>query len=229
MKLEMSPSHEDLDHKFESVSPSRFPIVEDKKVYFADFESPELVPGVIVHFVRNVFDRQKHTFQLSAPIGELNYIFSLSENSWASNFYLSFKTKEYEYAVLNLDKDSREELFRTIFEFVRTIAGSFPAMVDEILVAPADTPYTAEEIERCKQQILVDHPDEFTPEDITRDFQGTDIFDLYWKLYGESYVKFRTSKARARARLFQSMAKKELPEWEIRQEMGADFTLVRKQ
>ncbi len=193
----------------------RFPIVENHEKYFTD-DGPELEEGRIVHYETHLdykgTIRQRYTLQKT--IAGLHYIFSLGEYRYYS---MSFKTKEYEYATVHLDENVREELYKTIAGFIESVTVAHPE-INTIEVTPADAPYSSEDIEACITEILARPDNEFQREELMEVYKGADIFDLYRRLFQKTYTQKKPhnwSKARARARLFKTIIKKYLPQWDV--------------
>jgi hypothetical protein len=215
--------------------PWRFPIVHDKEIYYFDHK-PEPQEGVIIHYLfKGGFSSKESTidrFLLQQTIGDIHYLFSLGEADGGA-FHMSFKTKEYEYAKINLNDREREALTKTIRAFIDSITDATENF-QKIIISPADASYSAEEIEACIKDILDSSDNEYTREELLAEYQGFRVFDLYRDIFGKNFHKNHynyKSRARARSRYFQMMAKNELPDWEVDPDAffsGVDFILQRK-
>lgn len=229
--IKETPPNYSNDEKPETM-PATIPIVEDPKTYYFDNE-PELQEGKIIHYTRAGLNReQKNKFLFLQNISGLHYIFSVSETAYGKNVYqLSFKTEEYDFATVNLDKNGMESLVESTVALLRTLTGNFE--IDEIRISPADASYSAEEIEKCMEKILASPKNRYTKEELLSEYKGFRIFDLYETLFKKSFLKNHynsKSRAKARSRLFKAVVKKYLPEWDVATEysLGSNFTLVRK-
>lgn len=212
--------------------PAYFPIIEaEKSVYFSI--EPDAKEDVIVHYLKQgIRDKEKlHRFKLIRVIDGLHYDFLVWQSSTDSYGFL-YETEEYEYATTNLSKIGREVLAKTISSFLESVAKYKNILLDNIYIDPASAAYSAEQIEECKKAILASPKNKHTPEKIDKFYKGYEIFDLYYKLFGEDFggEHYNTkSKMKARSRYFKSMAKKYLPGWEVDDSYGGpDFYLKRK-
>lgn len=226
MKIEENTIYEpEGNDATDEKTPDRFPIINDEKIYY--FSDPEWQEGKIIHFKKGSFgagNEKRHRFILLKKIGGLHYEFLLGE-TYGGAYQFTFKTEEYEYATTNLDKDSRELLFETINAFLKSVSGYSGTNVEEIMISPADASYSAEEIEKCTEEILASPKNKLTREKLKFQYYGFHIFDLYEKLFNKPFHKipFRLkSKAESRTRFLKRMSKKHLTDWEI--DNGDDFS-----
>ena len=237
MKSESLLASEPEKNPYET-NPSDFPIVEseEKEPYFSDEWMPKLKEGMIVHYGKRIgFDEKtKNCFLLLRDIAGLNYIISLTESAHREDLYqLSFKTKEYEYAITDLDEESRDLLFSTVAVFVESSSKYIAEGIKEISISPAGASYSAEEIEQCTQALLASPENPYTKEELETRFKSFRIFDLYDKIFGKDFHEVHynyKNKSGARARLFKSTIKKYFPDWEVSQDsvFGNDFYVRRK-
>lgn len=233
LKEQMPATQKESVHAVGEIAPKSFPIVEDEKVYYFD-SKPNLREGEIVHYMQGVGSQEKwNRFIMSKTIAGLQYIFSFSQ-TFGGAYQLSFKTHEYEFAATNLDEVARDELFTTISAFVESASGYLHDAAKEIRISPAGASYSADEIRQCIDAILASPKNTLTREEITSDYKGFEIFDLYQKLSGKDFHPTHynwKSKARARSRLFKMMGKKYFPNWETVPELSSDtdFVLRRKE
>lgn len=231
-ELVYAPQHEPASAPQEVV-PESFPIIEDSEIYYFD-DKPDLTEGEIIHYLRSSFREKKkwNRFALLKTIGGLHYTFSFSE-TFDDQYQLSFQTQEYELAITNLDADTRNQLFATISAFVESALKYTHNAIKEIRISPARASYSAEEIKQCTDAILASPKNTLTRAELTSEYKGFEIFDLYQELFGNSFhsahYNFK-SKAHARSRLFKMISKKYAQNWEIVQEdsIGGDFILRQK-
>lgn len=212
--------------------PVAIPIVEDTKLHYFNDE-PDPQEGKIIHYKKVGLNReQKNNFLFLQGISGLHYEFYIGETAYGKNVYhFSFKTQEYEFATVNLDKNGMESLIESIVAFLRSVTQKYE--IEEIRISPADASYSAEEIEECMNEILASPKNSYTREELISEYKGFRIFDLYEEMFEKSFLKSHynsRSRAYARSRLFRALVKKYLPEWEIVRDysLRSDFTLVRK-
>lgn len=220
----------------EKVINGRLPVIEDENRY-TRFSDPELEEGRIVHYKKTINflegDKKFDRFKLLKQIGGFNYIFTLA-GSYGS-YSVSFKTSKYEYAVVNLSKEESKILYKTLANFIESIVQAHPS-INEIRISPADSPYSKEEVEVCVDEIMTSTMNELTREEILSEYKGHEVFDLYFRLFGKEFECSSQGKQRSggRSRLFRSIVKKYLPDWEIGDDeygfsVGHDFVIKRRQ
>ncbi len=105
--------------KVESAPETTFyPMVESAVVSIGDRGAPEAILDTIVHYKRYINElTQWEKFVLKKLIGDLNYIFSLSEYE-GKVYSLDFHTEEYQYALTELDEAEEQELMTTCAHFI---------------------------------------------------------------------------------------------------------------
>ncbi|OGN13766.1 MAG: hypothetical protein A3A13_03860 [Candidatus Yanofskybacteria bacterium RIFCSPLOWO2_01_FULL_43_22] len=234
MKKEPSPTldTERVNDAKEGVLYGHFLIIDDKNRY-ARRNEPELQEGKIIHYLNviNFLDGDKrfHRFKLLKQIGGLEYIFTLAESF--GSYSVSFKTKKYEYAIVGLHPEDRDVLFRTLADFIKSVA-EFDQNIKEIMASPADAPYSRKEMEACIEEILTSPNNQLTKEEIVSEYRGNQVFDLYFRLFDKVFERSLKQRHRSggRSRLFKSMFRKYLPGWEISNDfsIGHDFVLKRR-
>lgn len=196
-----------------------YPMVRSTVVSIGDRGAPEAIPDTIVHYMRYISESKKwEKFVLKKLIGDLNYIFSLSE--YDDKIYtFDFSTEEYQYALTELDEAGEEELVATCAQFIEDASRA----ADDLRMlrgwgSPAS--YSRSEIDACREAILSSPKNELSREEV-EGLEGNRIFDEYRELFGEKFpVRHMGGKwrSRGRARLFRSIAKRALPGWELQDE-----------
>lgn len=233
---ESSISKAEFGGEQDETVPERFPVVRDDEIYYSD-RMPEWQEDKIIHFVKGALgggkEGKKNCFMLLKTIAGLHYHFYLAEYFGAH--IMSFKTEEYEYATVNLDKKSQEVLAKTLSAFLESIADYTNDNIKEIHISPAPASYSAEEIETCIDAVLSAPNNKLSRKQLFTKYNGFRVFDLYHELFGKNFLPIHyneKSRAMGRSRLFKMMAKKYLQNWEVSEEpgfsLGSDFRLKRK-
>lgn len=209
----------------------RFSIIHSEEAVCGD-DMPALAENSILHYLQGVPGGEKlHRFKLLTVIDGLHYIFSLSQ-SFGNSYGLSFKTEEYEYATTKLTKEDRDELVKTIAGFVESITAEYAEIIS-VRISPADAGYSSQEIEECTDAILASPENTLTREDLSREYNGYEIFERYRDLFGANFQTRhhnKRSRAPGRSRFFKKMIRNYLSDWQIDDPYGgADFYLKRKE
>lgn len=179
------------------------------------------------------FDSKRNKYVLLSEIAALQYLFRLSGEECGDSFYLSFKTLEYEFAVTNLDEENTQELFEKLADFLETAYIDSNKKILLLDISPADSSYSASDIENCILEITK-NTKEYSEEELREKFKGFKIFDVYRKIIGKDFGDEHynaVSKARARARYFKVKFRKYLKNWEILESYrnSITFSLKRKE
>lgn len=217
------------------VVPTAFPIVTVEGSYYYD-DRPPLQEGTIVHYFEGYIHEKekKNRYALLKIIAGINYIFRLGETSTLGIYGLSFKTEEYEFATVNLSDEDTQELAQTITAFIESVYSDTAQNMHEIHISPADTTYSAEDIEGCMEEILKSPENTLNREELMRKYNGYKIFRLYTELFNKDYddrSHTSGSRASARSRYFKMMFRKNLSNWDVQDSYGLtnDFDLIRKE
>lgn len=209
-----------------------FPVIDTEETYYYEGK-PEFVPGSIVHYFTGVSSNEKkHRFVLEQVVGGLTYIFKLGEEWTPQSYGLSFKTDEYEFATVNLSEEDQAALGKTIAAFIETVSQQAGVEMQEIKISPANAGYTAEEIEKCTEEILASPENSLSKGELLRKYKGFEIFDLYRELFDKDFEDKHyndKNRAPARSRYFKNMFRKYLSGWKA-EEIPVSFAdfLLRK-
>ena len=217
---------------------TRFPVFHLDGQYHYDTPSELFREDQIAHYEYRVHSPGRvevlNRFGLLKTIRGLHFEFKLGQRPY-EGYSLIFKTREYEFATTNLGADAYDEIGFTLAAFIESVAALPEYNMKEILVEPADSSYTIEEMRQCLEQILASPRNESTREELTERYKGSEIFDHYESLFGKQFLKQHyNSKSRAsgRARLFMREAKRYLPNWSVETDFdigGKGFRLKRKE
>ncbi len=210
----------------ESLVPENFPVVQAEGSFFGDDE-PEWVENVVIKFETGSLRQSADKYVLQREIGEFKYLFKLYPefgNPKSTTWTFIFKTKDYNYGTTNLSEGDRRELFQCISAFFDSVQADVGEKMQYIDVSPADSKYSAEELEDCVQAILKTRDNRMTREQLLKHYSGVHLFDHYEKITGKPFDvnrDFRESGGgKARSRLFRAMFKKHLKNWEIDEEVS---------
>ncbi len=201
---------------------SHFPIVKDEGIYHINLDNiPDtLKDGEIVTYTLSLqwknATEESRKYIMVKEIAGLHYVFFLGQSIDNHSQFL-FKTKEYGYAITNLDEQSTNELYSTISSFIESIhaENNNLSIID---ISPADQSYSAKEYQSCLEEILSSPLNKLDRENLKYTYKGAQLFDYYQRIYKKEYpLKHDHWEARSfgRARLFQRMVKKYMPNWEI--------------
>lgn len=131
-------------------------------------------------------------FYLMKKIKELEYYFSLVQDvDKNGDFYFSFDTK-YEYAKTNLNKEQKDDLFKTIESFFDSVSKDQKDNLKRIWMTLSEVNYTAEEIDSCINKILEIDKSK-TKEELLKSGINK-IFELYKNLYKKDFEYTKNSK-----------------------------------
>ena len=172
-------------------------------------------------------------YRLTIEIHGLRYLLRLAGHDNDSEFSLSFKTLEYEYATVGLDEGETERLFKNLADFLESAYEDSGKKILSIEISPADAPYSTLDIERCIKEIM-ENSNEYSEEVLRKEYKGFKIFDLYYELFNKDFTEMNRntkSKALSRSRYFKVKCAKVLLNWEIKETYkgSVDFSLERKE
>jgi len=165
-------------------------------------------------------------FVLKRNIGGYSYLFKLMPHMGMANtkdWTLAFKTEDYGYAVTNLSDSQRAEVFQTLSSFFDSIYQDTGGGINYIEASPADTSYTAEEMEDCLQGIIQTPGNKLSREELIKHYPGIRLFELYKKVTGKQFGDKRITASgggKARSRLFRTMFKKYLENWHVDEKLS---------
>lgn len=226
-KVELSP---------ESLTP--FPIVESKELLCFQSDRPELQEDVITHWRWRSLGVQKelNSFALQHTIDRFDYVVTLKESFYEEGEYsLQSEAKGYGFALMDLDEEAREELFKIRASFIESLTDYAPVHIETIHTTHASVSYSAQDIDDCTERIL-SHPENTYSKEglamLSNEYKGHQIFEIYNRLFGEYFhgeAPNVNERRKARSRLFKSKFKKYLKRWEVVEDAdSSDFFLRRK-
>lgn len=184
---------------------------------FHNNNTPEPEENTIIHYVeQDHTEKQFPRFVLMKTIEGMQYVFTLGE--YIDGWGLRFKTQEYEYARTSLSAEAQDELGKTVASFINTVKSEGGVAVDEIYASPADTSYTAEEIEECRDKIVSFTKGKISRETLIASYKPEKLFDLYKDIMGTHFHEiphYKGGAAKSRGRYLRRMFAKYLPDWKI--------------
>ncbi len=167
-----------------------------------------------------------NSYQFEKAIAGLHFLFRIyQQEAGGKTFGIWFKTKEYDYATLDLPEGGIEEIFSTLLMLVNRIKEIQD--VEKIEIDPSTTTYSKAEIDDARQKLS--EKADWSLEEAGR-LQGYEVMSALENEHDEVLQIKRNGRQAllARSRLFRMYFKKYFPAWDIEGDNGGSFTLVRK-
>ncbi len=155
-------------------------------------KSNTLENKIIKYIKESKEEKMDIDFYLKKEIKGLDYYFSLIQDiNKNGDFYFSFDTK-YEYAKTSLNKDQKDDLFKTIESFFDNVSKDQKDNLKKIWMTFSEVAYSFGEIDECINKILeVDKSK--TKEELLK-CGISKIFLIYKDIYKENFKYTENSK-----------------------------------